>query len=264
MKFTDFKRAVSDLFSIDLNGYKEGQLKRRIEHLMLNQGYHSFDAYYLALSREKRQQEIFLDRFTINVSEFFRNQKAFETLEKNILSKLVSKKERLKIWSAACANGAEPYSIAIILDELTPGKTHTIDATDIDRKILQEAKTGIYKSNQVKNVSPDRLKNYFTKNKDSWAIVPGIKKRVNFRYHDLLKDNYRHGYDIIICRNVVIYFTRETQERIYKNFFQSLNPGGIIFIGVTESILNYRELGFSSVYPWFYKKEANFFKEKVL
>jgi len=263
LEFSDFKQAISNLFNIELQGYKEGQLKRRIEHLMSNQGYNTYENYFQALSNDKSQQEIFLDKFTINVSEFFRNKKAFETLEKNILSMLVTKKDKLKIWSAACSNGAEPYSIAIILDELTPGKKHIIDATDIDKKVLREARTGIYKKDQIKNVSHNRLRKYFSTNGELWAIVPEIKRRVNFRYHDLLKHNYRSGYDLIICRNVVIYFTRETQNQIYRKFWQSLNPDGILFIGGTESIFNYRELGFTPVYPWFYKKEKYLLKENA-
>lgn len=264
MDFYELKQAISNLFKINLHGYKEGQLKRRIDHLIANQGYKNYAAYYRALSNDKREQEIFLDRFTINVSEFFRNLKAFETLEKVIHSMTFDKRDRLKIWSAACSNGAEPYSIAILLDELISGEKYTLEATDIDRKILQAARQGIYKSNQIKNVSPQRRKKYFTVKGDKWHISAEIKKRVNFRYHDLLKDNYRHGYDLIVCRNVAIYFTRDMQNQIYNKFWQSLKPGGYLFIGVTESILNYRDLGFDSVYPWFYKKEVGLLKESAL
>lgn len=254
MDFQEFKQVVSRKMKIDLQGYKEGQLKRRLGHLMRAQGYKNYEDYYHALLQNEKQKEIFLDKFTINVSEFFRNKDIFLTLEKNILPELLARKKRLKIWSAACANGAEPYSVAMILDTLTPGNAHTIDATDIDEKILLEARRGCYKFDQVKNVSTFRLKKYFQQQDEFWCVVPEIKRKVNFKKHDLLRDTYPQGYDLIICRNVTIYFTKETQNKLYRNFARSLNTEGVLFIGATESILDYQELGFSKIFPWFYKK----------
>ncbi|WP_341451573.1 CheR family methyltransferase [Desulfonispora thiosulfatigenes] len=167
---------------------------------------------------------------------------------------MIRKKGKLKIWSAACSNGAEPYSVAMILDQLTPRQIHTIDATDIDDKILQDARKGCYKADLLKNVSPDRLAKYFTKDGDTFCLSQDIKNKVKFKKHDLIKDSYQTNYDLIICRNVTIYFTKEIQNQLYENFRKSLAPDGILFIGATESVLDHKELGFNKVSPWFYQK----------
>lgn len=255
MDFNDFSQAVSKKINIDLRGYKERQLKRRIEHLMKSQGFDTYEAFYKALSKDQKQQDIFLDKLTINVSEFFRNENVFEVLEKKVLPTLLLRKKKLRIWSAACSNGAEPYSVAIILSKITPDVFHTVDATDIDEKMLSAARVGSYRNELVKNISQERLEKYFQRDEEHWNLIPELKRKVNFFKHDLLKDKYSSEYDLIICRNVTIYFTRETQNRLYRNFWKALAKDGILFIGATESMLNYRELGFRKFSPWFYQKD---------
>lgn len=254
MDFEEFRIKASSLIGINLEGYKEKQLKRRIDHLLNYEGFKGYDDYLVALRNDIIQKQLFIDKLTINVSEFFRNKAIFDTLEKDILPKLLEQNPRLKIWSAACSNGAEPYSVAMILNELTPRSMHTIDATDIDDKILEDAHEGLYKKDLVKNVSPARMSKYFTKEEDLFRLDSEIKKKVRFRKHDLLKDRYQSNYDLIICRNVTIYFTREIQNQLYENFKKSLAPGGILFIGATESVLDHKEFGFNKISPWFYQK----------
>ena len=254
MDFSELIQEISGLLGIKLNGYKPAQLKRRLEHLIHSSGFTNYRDYYQALKVDVNLQNAFMDKFTINVTEFFRNTNIFEQLANKILPDLLSRKKKLKIWSAACSIGAEPYSIAIILNELTPEYDHYIDATDIDEKILNLARQGSYKFDYLKNIPPQVLNKYFEKNGDLFNISPVIKKKVNFRKHDLLTDIYEYDYDLIMCRNVTIYFTKESQAHVYKGFWHSLVPGGILFTGATECILNYRELGFTSPSPWFYKK----------
>jgi chemotaxis protein methyltransferase CheR len=160
----------------------------------------------------------------------------------------------LKIWSAACSNGAEPYSVAMILEDLTPGRRHHIEATDIDEKILQFAVKGVYTADLLRNVSQARRARHFHEVNGCYTFREQLKKRVAFKLHDLLKDPYGKGYDLIICRNVQIYFTRDAQDRINRLFNQALSPGGYLFVGSSETILNYRELCFERSYPCFYRK----------
>jgi chemotaxis protein methyltransferase CheR len=160
----------------------------------------------------------------------------------------------VKIWSAACSNGSEPYSIAIILEEMGLSARSRIDATDIDRQVLKKATEAKYNRDGLKNVSQSRLDRFFTKQGDFYLLKDSIKKKVAFRYHDLLEDNYQKGYDLIVCRNVTIYFTREAQDGIYKKFSHSLNPGGILFIGGSEMIFKYKDFGYEKLAPCFYKK----------
>ncbi|HHY60860.1 MAG TPA: protein-glutamate O-methyltransferase CheR [Clostridia bacterium] len=257
MEFAEFQKRIYQHFGLNLAGYKEKQLKRRITSLMQSQGINDFKQYFDLLVRDEEQLARFLDKVTINVSEFFRNPEIFKVLETKILPELLKTKSRLKIWSAACSNGAEPYSVAIILEELTPGVKHQIEATDIDRKILEAAKRGFYEERFLKNVSPERLKRFFRPEGNGYLISEDIKRRVQFRYHDLLVDEYGRNYDLIVCRNVTIYFTMEAQDLLYRKFREALNPGGILFIGATENMLYYRELGYEKVMPWFYRRSVD-------
>ncbi|NLL18349.1 MAG: protein-glutamate O-methyltransferase CheR [Clostridia bacterium] len=257
MEFLEFQKRVYRQFGLNLEGYKEKQLKRRITSLMQSQGIDDFSSYFQLLVKDEEQLMRFLDKVTINVSEFFRNPDIFKSLETKILPDLVKNKPRLKIWSAACSNGSEPYSLAIMLEELTPGVKHQIEATDIDKKILEVAKKGYYEERFLKNVSPDRLKKFFKPHDKGYLISDEIKRRVQYRHHDLLNDPYGRNYDLIVCRNVTIYFTMEAQDLLYRKFSEALSPGGFLFIGATENMLRYRELGFEKVMPWFYRRAAN-------
>lgn len=254
MEFLEFKKRIYRQFGLNLEGYKEKQLKRRIVSLMQSQGLDDFNTYFGMLAKDEEQLLKFLDKVTINVSEFFRNPEIFKVLETKMFPEMLKEKPRLKIWSAACSNGSEPYSIAIILEELTPGVRHQIEATDIDRKILETAKKGYFEERFLKNVSQARLSKFFTPEEKGFSLKDEIKNRVQFRHHDLLLDNYGRNYDLIVCRNVTIYFTNEAQDLLYRKFWEALNPGGYLFIGATENMLRYRELNYEKSTPWFYRK----------
>lgn len=255
MEFLEFKHKIYSRFGLNLDGYKEKQLKRRIDSLMQNMHFTDYALYFQALVKDPEQLDRFLDKVTINVSEFFRNPEIFQVLEKKIIYELLQRKNRLKIWSAACSNGCEPYSVAIILEEQSPLGLHKIEATDIDKKIIEVARQGKYDQRLVKNVSADRLNKFFSRVGDYYILKDPVKRKVNFRYHDLLVDQYDINYDLIICRNVTIYFTAEMQDKLYTSFYKALASGGILFIGATENMLKYREFGYEKISPWFYQKK---------
>lgn len=252
MDFAEFKKRVHRHFGLYLEGYKEPQLKRRIESLMQTVHVKCYDEYWKLLVSAPEQWQKFVDKITINVSEFFRNPEIFQKLEKEVLPDLIKKKGALKIWSAACADGPEPYSMAMILKEINPTLRHRIEATDVDEGALAAAKRGVYGSRGVQSVSPERLKRYFRREGDVYILNEEIKSMVIFRRHDLLNDPYGSNYDLILCRNVMIYFTAEVQDRLYRKFYQALNPGGVLLIGATENIFQYREIGFVKLAAWFY------------
>jgi len=152
--------------------------------------------------------------------------------------------------------GGEPYSIAIILDKLTPYAKHRIVATDIDVISLQKARAGgPYRSNEVRNVPTQLLREYFDVFDDSYHLKEKIRQKVDFKKHDLLRDPYEGGFDLIVCRNVTIYFTEEAKVRLNQQFCQSLSPGGILFVGGTEAIARARELGLTTLGHCFYRKQ---------
>ncbi|NLJ99952.1 MAG: protein-glutamate O-methyltransferase CheR [Clostridia bacterium] len=257
MDFSQFKREIYKRFGINLDGYKEKQLKRRIKSLMMSQGASDFGEYLKMLIQDENQWMKFLDKVTINVSEFFRNPDIFSYLENTILPESFEGKRQVKIWSAACSNGSEPYSLAMIMEDVFPGVSYEIIATDIDENILDAARKGVYDVRMLKNVTPRRLKKYFTQDDEGlYKINEDLKKNISYRKHDLLVDKYGMGYDLIVCRNVTIYFTKETQFDIYTKMNASLKPDGVLFIGATENIIQHRELGFEKISHWFYKKSA--------
>ena len=256
MDFAEFKRLMLGQFRLDLQSYKENQLKRRMESMMSRRKIASFGDLYKLMTEDRRAYEMFLDQLTINVSEFFRDPPRWNEIQKNILPALLRNRAALKIWSAACSNGPEPYSLAILLDELSPGKTHRLEASDIDKNILNAAAIGKYNQDMVRNVSQQRLQKYFISEGNYYLVNAAVKKKVNFKRHDLLIEPYGQGYDLIVCRNVAIYFTREAQDRINSKFSQALTAGGILFIGGSEMIFNYQELGLEKLSPCFYRKVA--------
>ena len=230
-------------------------MKRRIGNLVTRSEFKSFTAYFDHVAKNKDDFAEFIEYLTINVSEFFRNPDKFSKIEKEIIPHLLKKSSKLNIWSAGCSIGAEPYSLSIIMKELTPNVRHRILASDLDVDILAKARKGEYTDNELKSMDKARLAKYFTKTPaGTYLVKPEIKSAVEFKRHNLLKDKFETGFDLILCRNVVIYFTEEAKDQLYGNFFNSLKPGGILFVGATEAILNFRKLGYTSFQPFFYQK----------
>lgn len=254
--YEEFKRFVYQQTSIDLNAYKERQMKRRIDTLIERNKYDGYDSYSKALVSDKVLLDQFVNYLTINVSEFYRNPSLWQTLEDVILPDLINKfGQNLKIWSAACSTGDEPYSLAMVMAKKVPMSKIHIYATDIDDQVLEKAKDGVYGANSLKGL-PDEYKNkYFEKMGDKfYKISDDIKRCVEFKKSNLLKDPYPTGCNLIVCRNVMIYFTEEAKQDIYKKFNKSLVTDGCLFVGNTEQIINHRELGYEFDKLFFYRK----------
>ena len=250
----EFKAKLKRKTEIDLDLYKAPQMQRRIMNLARRNGYDKYSAYFDKVVQDKDDFAAFIEYLTINVSEFFRTPDKFAKLETDVIPELMKRSSRLNIWSAGCSIGAEPYSLAMILNDMTPNTRHRILATDLDIEILGKAKAGVYNENELKAMSEARKSKYFTRQGDKYAVSPDIKQRIEFKRHNLLKDPFEAGFDLILCRNVVIYFTEEAKDQLYANFFKALKPGGILFVGATEAILNFRKLGYTSYKPFFYQK----------
>lgn len=248
-----FRRTVLDLTGIDLDQYKGTQMERRLQTIMRRAGAPDLAGYAKLLQGEPSHVKAFKDFLTINVSEFFRNPEKFDELKTLVLPRLLKGGAPIKIWSAGCSNGSEPYSVAILLDELGYRGNQPILATDLDEEILKVAQAGVYQERDIKNVSPERRARYFNRAGDLWEVKPPIRNQVKFLRQNLLSDPFDTGFDLILCRNVVIYFTDEAKDRLYRRFHQSLKPGGVLFVGGTESLLRAKELGFSTLSPFFYQ-----------
>ncbi|MFB7638407.1 CheR family methyltransferase [Peribacillus butanolivorans] len=253
-EYEEFIRKIKMLTGIDLSLYKEGQMKRRLTSLYEKRGYHSFREYYKDIQASPNVLNEFLDRMTINVSEFYRNAKRWEVLEKKILPSLLESQKRLKIWSAACSTGEEPYTIAMILSNLVPLSQIEILATDLDENVLARAKLGVYPERSLNEVPADIKKQYFIKEEDFYRVDDEIKRRVTFKKHNLLADRFDQEFDLVVCRNVLIYFTEDAKSLLYDKFSASLKSGGVFFVGSTEQIFNPGKYEFETIDTFFYKK----------
>ena len=216
MEFNDFHKWVHREYGMNLSAYKSEQLNRRISSLMGRLDISSLEEYRKIIVSDSEQRERFFDFITINVTEFFRNPELFKELEQIIKKSLIHKNESLKIWSAACSIGCEPYSLAIMLDKLSVKNNVKIIATDIDRNALAKAEKGVYTLDEIKNVKKEDLDKYFEK--------------------------------------IVIYFKSDAKMEVYSKLAGALNKGGFLFVGGTESIYDYKKVGLERVSTFIYKK----------
>ncbi len=254
--YEKFKKDVFALTTIDLNAYKEKQMRRRINTLIAKNKLDDYDDYIKLISKDKEKFEQFVNFLTINVSEFYRNPEQWKFLDEEVFPELIKTFGRnLKIWSAACSTGDEPYSLVMALSKHVPLSNVKIIATDIDKQVLDKARMGLYSDKSIASVPAEFKKKYFTQVGSSFKISDEIKRCVEFREHNLLKDAYPKDLNLIVCRNVVIYFTEEAKDEIYKKFHASLKKDGMLFIGSTEQIMNYRDLGYSRLQSFFFKKD---------
>ena len=251
-----FKKRIQELTGIDLNAYKF-QIHRRVHMLMQRWNVTSYDEYYKVISTREDKLREFLDYLTINVSEFFRNANRWWELKDKVFPLIFKEtgQKKLKLWSAGCATGEEPYSLGVLALETGLTNPQPVLATDIDRGALAKAQAGIFQKRQLVNAPPEWISKYFSEiDANTVQVKTVVKEKVNFRQQNLIKDPFDSGMDVILCRNVVIYFSPETKSALYEKFFNALRPGGYLMTGSTEQIFEYKKIGFESAGPFLYRK----------
>jgi chemotaxis protein methyltransferase CheR len=247
-------RDVRSLLGIDLSQYKPAQVWRRVNGFALARGLPDTDALVVKASQDADLRQAFLDMLTINVSEFFRNPEAWDALVAQYLKPMLLGQLSVRIWSAGCSLGFEPFTIAMLAREIAPHTPVSILASDLDETILARARQGIYTEAQMAGVSPSRRARFFRPLDKNWQAKPELQALISWKRHDLLRDPYERPFDIICCRNVVIYFTETAKIELYKRFCESLRVGGVLFLGATESIPNVRSVGLLPSGLTFYKR----------
>lgn len=251
--YEQFKAGFLQLTGINLSLYKEEQMKRRLNSFRARKHFPDLAALCFEMGQSDELLNQVLSRMTINVTEFFRNAARWQTLEEKI-RRIAGKKKALSVWSAACSTGEEPYSLAILIGKYLPADRYRILATDIDREVLQQAETGNYLEQAVACFSPEERHHYFTASGLIYQIRPELKGSVQFFRHDLLRDPAPGRFDLIVCRNVLIYFTEEGKSLIYQKFGDSLSDEGVLFVGSTEQIFRPDVYGLKSEEAFFYRK----------
>ncbi|MEN6436256.1 MAG: protein-glutamate O-methyltransferase CheR [Anaerolineaceae bacterium] len=257
--FAQVKSSVKKILNIDLNYYKEEQVKRRLDSWLLRNNMPDWKIYFDKVTSNATEMSRFRDFLTINVTEFYRDTHHWKTLEEKVLPLLCKqaneRKSSLKLWSAGCSVGVEAYTLTMAMDKVASHTPYEIFASDMDRGALQKAKArGPYAAEEVRNLLPDQKNKYLEEIAGKYYFKEQFTHSIRFFEQDLLMDEFTGGFDLIVCRNVVIYFTREAKDMLYMKFRNALNPGGILFVGGTELIPRPSEYGFTSQWMSFYSK----------
>jgi len=254
IQYAQVKNEVWRLLHIDLNNYKSEQMCRRLDSWLVRSNNPNWNHYFQRLQSEPRELEKFRNYLTINVSEFFRDEDRWQNLKDSTLPGLLKEAQRLRpgqsglrVWSAGCSNGQEAYTLAMLLEEMAPAGKHQIIATDLDRAALKKAcDRGPYSAEDIAKMPAERKHRFFEPGGPPYFVAAKTATKVTFREHDMLLDPFDTNFDLIVCRNVIIYFTNEAKMELYKRFLAALRPGGTLFVGGTEIIPHPAEIGFRS------------------
>jgi chemotaxis protein methyltransferase CheR len=245
--FDKFCRFIHGRCGINLHEGKRDLVRSRLAKRLRALQMSSYKQYFDYIFSDRDDQEIvfLLDAISTNVTYFFREEKHFSFLRERVLPEIgaqikAGSRTRIRFWSAGCSSGEEPYSLAIILRESLPPKPCDIKilATDLSTKALQQARNGIYSRDKLKNVPPEMLKRYFQSHPDgSCQVAPAVREMITFARLNLMYSFPFHGlFEVIFCRNVMIYFDKSTQETLVQKFSRFLQPGGYLMIGHSESL----------------------------
>jgi len=265
-QFNQFRDFIYENSGIHIDKNKVTLLSNRIRRRVSAGGFEDFDAYYRFLTSADGADELagFLDAITTNETFFFRTSKQFDWLKTDWLSEQVAQHRagkrdaRLRIWSAGCANGAEPYSIAICLAEnryrLRDWSLEVV-GTDISQQMLHEARAGIFRPRAVEAVTAQQRRRFFQHQTedDLWQVRPTIKQMVEFKQHNLMQRIPGEVFDCIFIRNVLIYFDQESKQTVVKNLLNALAVGGYLVVGPSEGIYEILQ-GLERISPLVYKK----------
>ena len=221
--------------------YKEKCVRRRIAVRMRARGVHTFEEYGQVLDRDAREYDLLLDALTINVTKFFRNPETFAAIDRELVPALYARVEpQLRIWSAGCASGEEPYSLAMLMHRYAVANGRRFErvevlGTDLDRGSLAAAERATYVEQTLSDTPPEMRQMYFSM-QPPYRIHGDVRARVQFRRHDLLREPFPEPQHLIVCRNVIIYFDRATQEQLFEKFAAALLPGGFLVLGRVETL----------------------------
>jgi chemotaxis protein methyltransferase CheR len=251
-----FSAGVKALLGFDLTQYKRPQVWRRSNSFARQKGCASVDELVERCRTDLELRTAMRDMITINVSEFFRNPEAWDSLKTVVLPELLKLGRPIRTWSAGCSLGYEPYTFAMMVKEAGSGHDARITATDLDETILAQARAGLYAEHQMAGVSPARRARFFEDRGGLWSVRQELRSMVQWRRQDLLRDSFPSDLDLIACRNVVIYFTDDAKDVLYRRFTGALRVGGSLFIGATEAIGGPRDFGLQMVASGLYRRVA--------
>jgi chemotaxis protein methyltransferase CheR len=248
---------VRTLCDVDLSQYKRGQMERRVRTWAQRRGTPDLAEYGRRLRREPEELDAFLDRVTINVSHLWRHEEQWDALQKKILPELARERHgRIRCWSAGSSYGAEAYTLAAVAREAVPTARIEIQGTDLDRRMVARAREGVFRAEDGRTAPQALMRKHFEPTGDGgWKAKDELRRMVRFDTGDLLRMPIpADRYDVILCRNTVIYFTEEVRDALHERLARALAPGGYLIVGTSERVADPRALGMTSPFHFIYRK----------
>ncbi|MDY6030272.1 MAG: protein-glutamate O-methyltransferase CheR [Treponemataceae bacterium] len=241
-EFEIFKKMIYDESGITFSETNRSILDSRLKEKLREKNLSSVMDYYNLVNSDKEEMKLLLDAVTTNLTRFFRNQAHFDAFIHYVIPHVIENKRKtgetiIKVWSAGCSTGEEPYTIAMILKEiLPPPYTFQITASDLSLKCLMTAQQGFYADSRVDGIPADYLNKYFTKVDGGYQVNSDLMKSIKFDYHNLKNDSGQKNLDVVFCRNVLIYFDEPAQLKVINHFWDSMAPNSYLYIGHSESL----------------------------
>ena len=255
-EYVVFCAAIQSLCKIDLSQYKRGQMERRVRTFAQRRGFEDLGAYVAVIRKDQDELEAFLDRITINVSQLWRNPEQWARLEREILPELATT-GRIRAWSAGCSYGAEAYTLAASMRVAASTAHCEIAGTDIDARMVERARKGRFSREDARSAPSAVLKQCFDLDDytGEWQAKDELRRMVRFETGDLLRMPIPpQAYDLVLCRNTVIYFNEEARDALHERLAAALRPGGCLVVGSTERVAEPAEAGLVPTHPFVYRK----------
>jgi chemotaxis protein methyltransferase CheR len=252
--YVAFCEGVRGLCDLDLLQYKRRQMERRVRSFAQRHGHAGLAPYLVLLTGDAGARDDFLDRVTINVSNLWRNPEQWERLRTEIVPALAVD-GTLHAWSAGCSYGAEAYTLAAVCRLAAPDARTSILGTDIDRRAIERARAGDFSAEDVRDAPPGALARFFAAHGERWQPSAELRALVSFELGDLLRLRPPAGaYDLVLCRNTVIYFNEEVRDALHARLASALRPGGVLVVGATERVTAPETMGLQAVAPFTYRR----------
>lgn len=252
--FNNFTNQFRAITGQDLSHYNRMRVQRRLSVFLQKHELESYAELLVAIQRDEALLQECLRRLTINVTEFFRDPPYWDKL-RDYISYLARIRLPLKFWSAGCATGEEAYSLAALVSFILPRECWEMVASDLDPQVLATAEAGLYQKKSLKGLKSRQVDLLFNKvDEGLYSVKDRVREKISFIKHDLLQDKYPSNLDIILCRNVIIYFKESTKKEVLVKLAESLNPEGLLFVGGSEQIMNPDVYGLKNENVFFYRK----------
>jgi chemotaxis protein methyltransferase CheR len=252
--YVAFCEGLRQICGVDLSQYKRPQMERRLRSFFARKGIHLLTDCLDALRKDKTELDALLDRVTINVSQLWRHPEQWVRLERDVLPEL-AKSGQVRAWSAGCSYGAEATTLAAVCQKAIPTARVKITGTDIDRRMIERARAGVFSAEDARGVEIKEMEHAFDRVPEGWRAKDSLQRMMSFEMGDLLRLRpHTASQDLIMCRNTVIYFAEPIRDDLHARLAATLRPGGYLVVGATERVSKPGDLGLQMAHPFIYRK----------